>query len=77
MYDREFGISVTIGKGTKASPELIEGLTVQCKNCGWWGGSGHCGVMPSEIMDPESWCATACPKQFFKPKKVNNGFTRN
>jgi len=69
MYDKKFGINITIGNGTKAMPEFIEGVMVQCKNCGWYSESGHCGVMPSEVMAPESWCATAAPKQFFKPKE--------
>lgn len=76
MFDKKFGINITIGKGTKSAPEFIEGITVQCKNCDWWGESHHCGVMPSERMSAESWCRTACPKQFFKPRKTINGTTR-
>ena len=37
MYDKKFKRHITIGKGTKAAPEKIEGLTVQCKN-GWVAG---------------------------------------
>jgi len=53
----------------KKNPKYIKGVTVQCKNCGWWGESKHCGVMPSERMEGESWCMTSSPTQFFKPKK--------
>jgi len=68
MFDKEFNITIEIGEGTKDMPEFIEGLTVQCKNCHWYSESQHCGVMHSQKMDPDSWCATTCPKQFFKPK---------
>ncbi len=54
MYDNKFGINIKIGRGTKTAPEFIEGVTVQCKNCLWWGESKHCGVMPSERMSAES-----------------------
>jgi hypothetical protein len=50
------------------NPGKIKGVTVQCKNCDWWGERGHCGIMPSEVMDGESWCATKDPKFFFKKK---------
>jgi len=69
MYDRIFKCDITIGRGTKAMPEFIKGLTVQCKNCEWFSPSQHCGVMHSQRMNHESWCATASPKQFFKPKE--------
>ncbi len=68
MYDRKFKVKITVGKGTFAMPEFIGKLTVQCKNCGWFSESQHCGVMHSQRMTPESWCATASPKQFFKPR---------
>jgi len=67
MWDKKYKIHITVGRGTKEMPEYIEGMTIQCKNCGWWGDSQHCGVMPSERMGAESWCATVSPKQFFKP----------
>jgi len=68
VYDKEFGIHIEPGQGTFDIPEFIEGVTVQCKNCYWWGESKHCGVMHSERFSAESWCSTVCPKQFFKPK---------
>jgi len=72
MYDRKFRCNITIGRGTKAMPEFIEGVTVQCKNCKRWKKSEHCSVMLSEKMNSESWCATVSPKQFFKPFKKEN-----
>jgi len=53
----------------KRLPTKIKGLTVQCKNCNLLGENGYCGVMPSEKMDPESWCMTSSPEQFFSPKE--------
>jgi len=68
MWDEKFQTNIEVGRGSYDMPEFIDGVTVQCKNCTWYGVSGHCGVMPSEVMSEESWCATDCPKQFFKPK---------
>lgn len=69
MYNKRYRIKITIGRGTKAAPEFIEGVTVQCKNCQRFSESGHCEVMHSQKMSGESWCATSDPKFFFKPKK--------
>lgn len=55
--------------GENSHPTKIKGVTVQCKNCSWWGERGHCGVMPSEVMDGESWCMTTSPAFFFDPTK--------
>lgn len=68
MFDKKFNIEIKVGKGSMDYPEYINGVTVQCKNCLWWGKSGHCGVMPSERFEGESWCMTKAPKQFFMPK---------
>lgn len=70
MYDEYLNCEITIGRGTFDNPEFINGVTVQCKNCNHWGESKHCGVMPSERFDGESWCSTSYPKQFFSPKGV-------
>ena len=68
MHDKVYNREISIGRGTFIYPEYIEGVTVQCKNCSWHGSSNHCGVMPSERLTPESWCATSSPKQFFTLK---------
>ncbi len=68
MWDKKFKCNITIGQGTKGRPEFIEDKTVQCKNCARYSESEHCEVIHDLKMTSESWCATACPKQFFKPR---------
>jgi hypothetical protein len=67
-YDTVYLRNIKVGVSSWSHPQFIEGLTCQCKNCEMHQERGHC-MVTSEKHTPESWCSTADPKMFFKPKR--------